>query len=646
MRPHATGDLETDPFQGPSHPNGERLPQAFAAGFYDGKVVEIDWSPDCCALLVKRMWKWARKQDKKLGKPIVYFHNGGKFDAHFILAELLKQFYTEKQLKLFCIGSRIVEIELPEFVIRDSYALIPKPLKAFSAKEEIDIAKLEPECREKHRAEITKYLRQDVVGLHEGLAEFFKLYGLGITLAGTAFKILGRDFGGKIARTSETYDARFRKAFFAGRVQFFDLGKFGELDGKKRFEIVDINSSFPYAMTKTHWFSDNYSLLEKVPKDFKEQCFYEVTCDSNGALPVRAEDNSVTFPVVKAHKFFVVGWELFNAINLGLVTKVKFEIIFMPDEVNDFSDYVNYFYELKKNAKTPAEREFAKLFLNAAYGKFAQDSRSFSDSVVTQFGKKPEPRLVKMGGKLVETIRKEFFKQRKKVKQSTLADSIGYLITANDSEWFILKGVEKKDSVYRVEYWQHLYDDNRRGLTFWTLPSTKEGEFPFNNVAVGASITAFARARLAEAMAKCKGVLYCDTDSILARDTSALEKSADKLGAWKTEKECDVVWIGGKKLYVAHCYKDLGTVKKPTEKFYREVHLPSLAFHRWYLTRKDFDSSWKLASKGVRLSVENLIAVCEGEERKYSFDAPNYSVKSAPHFTTRTVRRDDKRKRK
>jgi len=55
------------------------------------------------------------------------------------------------------------------------------------------------------------------------------------------------------------------------------------------------------------------------------------------------------------------------------------------------------------------------------------------------------------------------------------------------------------------------------------------------------------------------------------------------------------------------------------------------------------DGKWKKASKGVRLSAADIVEVCEGNPQSYSFDAPNFSVFSPQHFTSRTVRRDDQR---
>ena len=178
-----------------------------------------------------------------------------------------------------------------------------------------------------------------------------------------------------------------------------------------------------------------------------------------------------------------------------------------------------------------------------------------------------------------------------------------------------------KGEVYKVIKYEHSYDDLERGLSFWQVASNDdESKTPmsFYNVCTAASITGCVRSFLARSIAKCSGVLYCDTDSIIAHNINSLTIGSE-LGQWKLEKTCDAVWIGGKKLYCAHS-------SSPTDKG----------------TKKEY----KTASKGVRLTVPDLIAVCEGDERSYSFDAPNYSPFSKPGFTTRKIVRADKRKTK
>lgn len=572
MRYFGTIDLETDPFQrlDPNKPG--RIPKAFAGAVYiPGKGTGWDWSQNCCRFIVRECCQ------VKYEQWIFYAHNGGKFDFHFILSELL-ELYAESDLEIMCIGARIVKIKTPTCEFRDSFCIIPKALKniVYAAKEDIDFKKMEASVREQHKEEILKYLKQDVIGLYDALEKFFAAYGQEITLASTCYKVLKKDFHMPNIRTDERFDSKFRSFYFAGRVQFFALGKFGKKDKKKRYSVCDINSAFPWAMRFNHWFCSNPIVTNEPPTNNKENCFYEVTCDSDGILPFRSSKGGVEFPSVKQTRFFASGWELFTGIELGKVTNYRIHTVFVPRELRNFADYINHFYALKKKAdeeNNQAERDFNKLFMNGAYGKFALNPREFRDVKITQFGEVPEPKIIK-----------------------------------------------RKNNTQIVIHWEHSYDDMDRCLSFWQMPSHIEGAgkpMLFNNVATAASITGCVRAFLARSMHTCRDVLYCDTDSIIAGDTSALELG-NELGQWKLEKECDALWIAGKKLYAAHDYRGAEAAKK----------------------------EWKTASKGVRLTAKEICEVAEGEEKSYSFEAPNYSVFSGVSFTKRTVRRDDMRKKR
>lgn len=586
--PFATADLETDPFKkGGRFPLG-RLPEAFAGCFFDGKVSTIyeGSGGECCKNLIRRCVQF---------RGFIYLHNGGKFDLHFLLPFVLEIFACE-DLKLTCIGPRLVALKTPTCEFRDSYALIPKPLKALSSAEKKEIAfwKLEkdavdltvaeaaefwrdierdslvarkvwPSPREYYREEIIAYLRQDCKGLYSAISEFVETYGKNLTLASAAFNVLRRQFGMPVVHTKKKYDDLFRNFYYAGRVQFWQLGK---LEGN--FKILDINSAFPAAMVHEHWFSSGYYVTAEPPPDpkDKEKSFYEITCDSLGALPVRTQ-NGIEFPTVRNGSFFATGWELFAALECGLVSNVRFLRVYTPAATRSFGDYVEHFYALKKEAKTVSERDFAKLFLNAAYGKFSQNPRVFTEVIVTKFREHSAEHMETLG-------------------------------------------------------WSHSYDDENRGLSFYQKPTYQEDgrdshgrPMRFYNVCTAASITGYVRAFLMRSMHACRDVVYCDTDSIICGSSEALQIGPE-LGQWKIELEADQVFIGGKKLYAAR-NKDWQTCKE--------------------------DKRWKKASKGVRLTVEQICKVCEGEAQSYSFEAPNYSVFSPPNFTTRTVRRDDLRKR-
>ena len=132
------------------------------------------------------------------------------------------------------------------------------------------------------------------------------------------------------------------------------------------------------------------------------------------------------------------------------------------------------------------------------------------------------------------------------------------------------------------------------------LPEEKQNYY---NVATAASITGFVRAYLFEAMEACENVVYCDTDSIFC-ETHHLQLG-DELGQWDIEGEFTGGGIGGKKLY-AFKYKD--------------------------------KEKYKYASKGARLTPEQILQVCAGDNILYKSDAPTFSLKKDAFFRERNIK--------
>jgi hypothetical protein len=554
----AAGDLETDPFE-----HGV-LPECFMAGFYDGKRHRVWKGPNAARDFVKFALCF---------EGIIYFHNGGNFDFHFFLDHL-----PLADCKFFCIGKRIVQIKCGKMELRDSYAIIPKPLSSWG-KTEIDIRKLHRDVRHKHMAEIESYLRDDCTNLLSLVNGFIDRFGLSLTLASTSFKVLRTQFNVPILRTSSRFDRRLRKHYFAGRVQYFSLGRH-----VGRVECLDINSAFPHAMCSPHFYSTTYKTYFGAWPKKREESLYVVECEAGGALAQRMDDGSVEFPKGFG-EYHTTGWELLAGLKHKAVKRLKIKLAFEPKKCRDFGEFVRFFYEGKAAAKEAGDKAteyFYKIMLNAAYGKFGQNPEKFRDVAVQPWREEPEG-----GG------------------------------------------------------WEIAYDDEARGITFYERPSTKKpregGEF--YNVAVAASITGYVRSVLFDAMASAKKVLYCDTDSLVGQGFKVARGSG--LGEWKLEKVFDVFWAGGKKLYVGHDEKFPWYRRRPkwageaTRKGPRGVFIEGLG----WTDRVSF----KTASKGVNLPVEDLIAVCEGEARVSRFDAPTYSIFRGTGFTKRRVVRSDKR---
>lgn len=540
-RPIATFDIETDPFK------RGRYPLPFAADIFTGSYHQTWWGAQAAKDMLSEV----------LARPpcIWYAHNGGKFDFHYLIEYLPRKLIT----KFLSIGGRIVQIGFENGTeFRDSYALIPRPLREW-AKDDIDYRKLEVDVRQQNCAEIISYLKKDTEYLYEMVQTFILEYGRHLTLASAAFHILHKKFDVKRSKISEQMDAKFRRYYFAGRVEFYSLGNLGS-----GYSCVDINSSFPWSMTLNHWEGDMYMSMSTFPTRHFEQSFFRIISDSNGAFAYRNEDGSVSFPSDgKQREFYTTGWEYKAASDLRLLSNVRLISAFVPLSIRNYKEYIDYFYKIKSSAESSGnkgERLFAKLLMNSGYGKFGMDPREFEELRVCDYRTPPD----------------------------------------NTDEWTISK------------------DDGNLGITIYKR-TANGGYDKFNNVCVAASITGCSRALLLRAIHNCDDVVYCDTDSIIARNVSKLDIGG-KLGQWKIESEFEQLHIGGKKLYAG---LDRGTQK------------------------------WKTASKGVRLSADQIIQVASSTDVTYEFEAPSYSIRGSikgddgkakwHRFTKRTIRRADKR---
>lgn len=560
-------DLETDPFK-----DGREVITPFVAGLYDGKSLEIFWGDgkradgENCGACIPALIKALQRLEPGT---LCYAHNGGNFDFHFLL-----EYLPVNDCKFLCMGKRIVQIKLPWGVeLRDSYAIIPKKLAAF-AKDEIDYAKFEKPVRERHREEIVRYLKSDLRNNREMVLGFLKRFPSKITLASSVFELLKKRFNYDPGRSSEGYDSKFRPFFFGGRVQFWKLG---ELKG--RYKIIDINSAYPWAMTKDHWFGFESSAGCKIPRKFMEQSFYIVECYSDGAFPIREKSGAVAFPKAQG-RYCVSGWELKAAKDLGLVRDLKILICYSPVEIKSMRDFSQTLYDAKNAAKQRGDKEeefFNKIAVNAGYGKLALNVSRFSEVKCTTLYDKPD-----------------YWEGN---REGT-AEKPGKRIS------------EAKAEKEGQSLWENCWDDKDRNLSFWKRSSYREGIDKFINVATAASITGCVRAFLLRSMAKCRDVVYCDTDSIIAADVGKLI-FGDKLGEWKLEMDCRQVWIAGKKLYAA------------TD-----------------------GTKWKKACKGVNLSQDKIIEVARGKYQEHVSQAPTYSFFSRPKFVSREVKRADMPKRK
>ena len=355
MREIFVADCETDPFK------KGRIPAPFIWGLYNGKEFLHFNSTETFLKYISEK------------EAIVYAHNGGKFDWHFLLD------YLTPFSEIMVISGRIARFKIGACEFRDSYNIIPVPLSAYQ-KTEIEYWKLEAQFRAEYWDEILSYLKDDCVFLFDLVDAFIKEYGVNITLASTALKQLCKIEHIRPPKTTQDFYNQIKPFYHGGRVECFHKGEY-----KGEFTVVDVNSAYPKAMTEFHPYGAEYSFSQELPLFGVEQCFISLSARSTGAFPYRTIEG-LSFPNDgKIRDFHITGWEYIAARDLGILHDETIKNVIEFDEKITFKKYVKHFFDMKAKAeleKNAPRRLFAKLMLNSAYGKYAADPAEYEEYMI------------------------------------------------------------------------------------------------------------------------------------------------------------------------------------------------------------------------------------------------------------------------
>lgn len=531
--PFWTIDCETDPFL------FGRIPEPFLWGVYDGgnnrywEFETMDAAVDHCA-----------QHDV-----LVYAHNGGKFDFHFMSKRLVPN------RPLLVINGRLAKFRIGKCEFRDSYTILPVALRQYQ-KTDIEYWKLERPVRHQHMDEIRAYLKSDCVNLWNLVNGFEQEFGRHLTQASAAMRIWQRRSGRRAPRSGVAHYEQFAPFYYGGRVQCFKAG-----DHAVPAASVDIRSAYPAAMLSAHPISLDFVSGTRDPdfgRDEYGPCFFKVRCVARGAFPYRALNKMLYFPSDETRReYTVTGWELQAALETGTVKDLEILSWTRFNECIDFSDYVHYFWNERKKAKASGDVgrvHYCKIFMNGLYGKFAADPREYHNY----------------------TLRPH-------------SDLAAVVEASQDFSFF--------------REWLMVVEEMRRE------------KYYFYNIATAASITGLVRANLWRAILKAETPFYCDTDSITALGFRGLD-IGDELGQFGIEGQYDRVIVCGKKLYAFH---KLG---RP-----------------WDDSLELGQKNWKKATKGARLTAQELAAIAAGAEVEFRPEVPTFSVRTnEPRFTKRVLK--------
>lgn len=469
-RPLAVIDFETDPFL------FGRTPKPFCVEFLSDDECASFWGDDCADQLVRYLEKLPKEY-------MIYAHNGGRFDFHFLLK------YLDNPITI--INGRIVECRMFGHVLRDSFAIIPAPLRDYK-KDKTDYKTFERGRREKHKAAILEYLHSDCVHLLELVWAFVEQFGPRLTIGSTSIKELIKLH--PFERLNERQDAYFRPWYFGGRVQAF---RSGLLPGP--WEYADVNSMYPDRMANDlHPIGAAFEVGEELPDNFDEPFFAKIIGVQRtdvAPFPVRVEGGGLNWRAAGRQVFSVTSHELKAALEHDLIKIERVLEVARPQKFGNFAAFVNHWAERKITAEKAGDitgKMFAKFISNSAYGKTGQDPRHYKDYVLHRdFGREGE---------------------------------------------LVAKRYEPCTDFGEFEVWQR---------------QAKVHHKAFYNVSIAASITGAARAKLLRGLLAAEDPIYCDTDSIICKKFNG-EIDPHKLGAWKIEARARKAVVCGKKLYALY----------------------------------------------------------------------------------------------
>lgn len=438
------------------------------------------------------------------GKFTIYAHNGGKFDFMFLIHKM--------RGKISFKGRGIMAASIGNHELRDSYHLIPEKLAAYQ-KDVFDYSKLLPHRRGTFKDEIQRYMLNDCIYLFDLVRKFVNDFGLKLSIGQAAMGELKKHY--QVERFSDGWDAMVRQFYFGGRVEC--IRGAGRFSGN--YKLVDVNSHYPNVMAnKRHPIGSMSDYRMRIGPPSNDTVFVDLTCTNNGAL-IGRDENGATTARMPHGRFRTTIHEYETALKYGLISDVQIHYSFDCAKQTDFSNFIVPMYAkrqlLKRSMKELKERGleqtqafvetkkddiFLKFLLNNSYGKFATNPRRFKEHFITDPDQLPP-----------ET----WFKTMKNMREDEKSQ---YMLPEFEGE----------------EYW------------IWSKPNPM---FTFYNVGTAASITGAARAELLEALQLVTDPIYCDTDSIICKDTGSLRLHNSDLGAWDLEDEFTQVVIAGKKLY-------------------------------------------------------------------------------------------------
>jgi DNA polymerase type B, organellar and viral len=408
----ATIDLETIEL------NGIQTPISISFSYFlNGELITIFELIDYKLLLenseqaVKLLWLnfMNRLNDLNLHKCIIFSHNLGSFDGYFLFKGLLDLpgVNIDKVNSIIDDLHRFISIDIiwkdTKFIFKDSLRIFPISLrelcrifevegKLFHYKSEFN--KITLFSNKELLEQFIDYSKQDSICLLKALTKAQNIYieEHKIDLAAIwststlSFKIFRQKFlDSNIPILSSKLDNIIRLAYIGGSSDYYL--KYGE-----NLKHYDVNSLYPKAMCNPmpiEFLGETEGSTVKLENIFG---FAEarITTPNNLEIPL------LPFKLFNETLHPLGSWiGIYFTEELKAISKAGYKVelikVYNFSKADIFTNYINYFYNIKKFA-TGASRLIAKMHLNTLYGYFGrrktliETKNVFNNDLVKYFG--------------------------------------------------------------------------------------------------------------------------------------------------------------------------------------------------------------------------------------------------------------------
>lgn len=388
-----------------------------------------------------------------------YAHFGGMADLTFFLEHWIKR--DDLTVKASFSGSSAILVHVRQgkntWHFCDSYWLLRDSLRKIGKSVGIEKGNADESVDFYERAsfqELRDYNEQDCRILYTAIERFeTEINELGsnlrATIASTAMTLFRTRYLKENISTFAAGNVAARNSYHASRVEVITkhCGK-----GK----LYDINSSFPFAMTKPVPGSLSHS-NRTIPSEGVYLAHVEIAIPEMHLppIPLRRADK-IFFPTGKWRAWFSApDIELIEASG-GRITKVREVMHYNPTLA--LRDYALDIYERRRRETDDFRRLVYKYLLNSLYGKFAEQT-----------------------------------------EKQTLWVNPAWIGCPHDGE--------------------HPNDECITELMPGVILVTDKVDIPHEHVPIATTITANARRTLYDYLIQCENVAYCDTDSVVTTST-------------------------------------------------------------------------------------------------------------------------------